>query len=88
LTIIECEECETKMINHDYDSRNACGVCTCENIQVIHIESAPPTKLKGFITVRYRRSYPKIYEISELDRILAEKAEGKEKTKKLGFGES
>jgi hypothetical protein len=88
LTIIECEECKTKMINHDYDAQNACDTCKCENIQLIHIESTPPTKLKGFITVRYKRSYPKIYEISELDRILAEKAERKKKTKKLGFSES
>ena len=85
MTIIECEECGTKMYNHDFDSENACAVCDCQNIQVIHIESTPPTKLKGYITVRYKRSYPKIYEISERSRILAEKAEEKEKTKKLGF---
>ena len=74
------------MISSDYSTNNACDACTCGNIQIIHLESIPPTKLEGFVTVRYTKSYPKIYEISELDRILAEKAKEKEKTKKLGFG--
>jgi hypothetical protein len=86
MTIIECEECNTKMIASNYGCNNACDMCLCGNIQLIHLESHKPSKIEGFITLRWKRSYPKITEISELDRILAERAEDKQKTKKLGFG--
>ena len=85
MTIIECEECNTKMISSNFGTHNACATCACGNLQIIHLEGTPPTKLKGLVTVRYKHSYPNIYEISELDRILADKEKDKEKTKKLGF---
>jgi len=86
LTIIECEECETKLVSSNYGPDNACSTCVCGNLQLIFIESHKPSKLKGLLTIRYKKSYPIITEISELDKILAKKKQEKEK-KRFGFGE-
>ena len=86
MTIIECEECESKLISSNYSTENACQTCQCGNIQIIFINSAPPSKLKGLVTVRYRNSYPKIYEISEGEKYRKQREEERlKKTKKLGF---
>ena len=76
LTIIECEECNTKLVSSNYGPHNACDTCACGNLQIIHIESVPPSKLKGFVTVRYKHSYPNIYEILN-DKPKPEKKEEK-----------
>ena len=86
MTIIECEECNTKLISSNYGPRNACQRCACGNLQIIFKNCHQPSKIKGLVTVRYQRSYPKITEISELDKILADKEKQKDK-KKFGFGE-
>jgi len=86
LTIIECEECNTKLISSNYGKKNACQRCACGNLQIIFKDCHQPSKIKGLVTVRYQKSYPKITEISELDKILADKEKQKDK-KKFGFGE-
>ena len=86
MTIIECEECNTKLVSSNYGAHNACSTCNCGNLQLLFIESHQPSKLKGLLTIRYKKSYPIITEISELDKILADKKKQKEK-KRFGFGE-
>jgi HEPN domain-containing protein len=88
LTTIECEECGDIFKTKDFSINNAADCCKCGNIQIIVIEikNAVNLGLKSMLTVRCKKSYPKIIEISELDRILAEKAEEKQKAKKSGFG--
>ena len=86
MTTIECVECGTKMIasdiNHDHNDLE----CDCGNIQVKFIDSVPPSKLRGLITINYKTSYPNIVEISQFEEFRKKKEESK-KTKKLGFGE-
>lgn len=80
MTIIECAECNTKLIASNYGSHNACDTCACRNIQLIHLDPHQPSKLKGFITLRYNVSYPIITEILLDSKDLVEEPE-----KKLGF---
>jgi len=82
LTIIECEECSSEMNSNDYGTDNTCVSCACGNIQIAHIKSTPPTRLKGYITVGYSRSYPNIYEVVDDSDPEPEK---KKEQKSVGF---
>jgi len=82
LTYIECEECNAKFISSTYEASNAYDMCECGNLEIAHLESAPPTRLKGYVTVKYIDSYPNIYEVIEKDRPVPEK---KEEQKSIGF---
>tara|TARA_Y100000114_G_scaffold75515_1_gene69264 strand:+ start:617 stop:841 length:225 start_codon:yes stop_codon:yes gene_type:complete len=69
-------------INHEHSHLE----CECGNIQVEFIDSVPPSRLRGLITINYKTSYPNIVEISQFEEFRKKKEESK-KTKKLGFGE-
>ena len=92
MTIIECEECNSKLIAsnygvaHDNLIKNVIGNCACRNITVKWIHATQPSKFKGILTVKYKRSYPIITEISEAEKYKKEKEEENlKKNKKLGF---
>ncbi len=83
MTIVECDECETKFISEKFGTFNACDTCTCGNLQLIVIPSTPPTKLRSFLTINYRNSYPIIYEIVDSDNSEKET----QPIKKIGFNQ-
>jgi len=81
VTIIKCEECDTEFINEEYGLHNSCDLCACKNLQLIVLPTSSDSKITSFMTVRYRRVYPLIFEIKE------EKKENKEEKleKVMGF---
>ena len=92
MTIIECEECGSKLVASNYgvpheDSiRNTIDHCACRNITIKWIHATQPAKNKGILTVKYKRSYPIITEISEAEKYKKQKEEENlKKNKKLGF---
>ena len=86
-TIIECEECETKWYSTDINRKNSADTCECGNIKVGIMNMTPPSKAGFFVTIRYAKSYPKIYERKEKltdEQILL--ADRDEKHRKRGIG--
>ena len=81
MTIIKCEECNTELINEEYGLHNSCDTCKCRNLQLIVIPTSSDSRIKSLMTVRYKRTYPLIYEIKK-DKI--EKKEEKPENK-MGF---
>ncbi len=94
MTIIECEECNSKLVASNYGTlipetggaMNVIGNCNCGNISIKWIKATQPSKFRGILTIKYKRSYPVITEISEFETFRKEKEEENlKKNKKLGF---
>ena len=90
-TIIECEECETKWFSTDINRKYSADTCECENIKVGILNMSPPSRGPGyFITVKYSKSYPKIYEIKEKasdEQLLLDDGNKNQKRRgRIGFG--
>ena len=92
MTIIECEECGTKLIASNYGipdgdvTKNVIGNCMCRNITIHWIKATQPAKNRGILTIKYKKSYPIITEISEAEKYKKQKEEENlKKNKKLGF---
>ena len=63
MTIIECLECDTKLIESNYGKNNAAATCSCGNLQLIVAHFTPPSELETYLSIRYSVSYPSITEI-------------------------
>ena len=92
MTIIECEECGSKLVASNYGIpdgdayRSVIGNCACGNIKIRWIKATQPAKNKGILTIKYKKSYPVITEISEYEKYKQQKEEeNSKKNKKLGF---
>ena len=90
-TIIECEECETSWFSTDINRENSADTCECKNIRVGILNMSPPSRGPGyFITIKYSRSYPKIYEIKEKlsdeQLLLADGNKDQKLRGRIGFG--
>ena len=87
-TIIECEECKTKWYSTDINRDNAADTCDCGNIKVGIMNMTPPSKAGYFITIKYSKSYPKIYEIKEKltdEQILLANRDEEHRNRRIGF---
>jgi hypothetical protein len=64
-SIIECTECNTRWFSTDITRDNSADTCDCGNIMLGITEMTPPTRSADnfFITIKYKTSYPKIYDV-------------------------
>jgi|18_taG_2_1085343.scaffolds.fasta_scaffold03496_4 endogenous inhibitor of DNA gyrase (YacG/DUF329 family) len=60
-TFIKCMECEEALVSREYNEKNPIGACKCKNINIgIHlIENG---KFTHFVTVKWEKTPPEIYE--------------------------
>ena len=65
ISMIECTECNTKWQWTDIHRGNSADTCKCGNIMLGILDMTPPTRRPNnfFITVKYKTTYPNIYDI-------------------------
>jgi uncharacterized protein (DUF2225 family) len=64
-TVIQCTVCNRKWFSTDIHRGCKKDGCACGNITLGIMDMTPPTRMPDnfFITIRYKQSYPEIYEV-------------------------